>query len=97
MCCALTKLPRIEIISAAQSIRRLGGKQATASQLRPVEDIALEDAIATIETEILPQLTAAAQANRVTVAVSGAASALEDGQRCRPMWRLPLVLYSCCS
>ena len=72
------QIAKIEIISAAQSIRRLGGKQALTVRLRPVEDIALEDAIATIETEILPQLTDAAQANRVTVAVSGAASALEE-------------------
>ena len=72
------QLADIQIVSAAQSIRRLGGKQALTIRLRPVEDIALEDAIATLESEILPQLNEIAKANRVTVEVSGAASALEE-------------------
>ena len=72
------RLANIEIVSAAQSIRRLGGKQALTVRLRPVEEIALEDAIQTLETDILPQLTEIAKANRVSVDVSGAASALEE-------------------
>ena len=72
------QLADIQIVSAAQSIRRLGGKQALTIRLRPVEDIALEDAIATLESEILPQLNEIAKANSVTVEVSGAASALEE-------------------
>ena len=72
------QLANIEIVSAAQSIRRLGGKQALTVRLRPVEEIALEDAIQTLETDILPQLTEIAKANRVSVDVSGAASALEE-------------------
>ena len=72
------QLANIEIVSAAQSIRRLGGKQALTVRLRPVEEIALEDAILKLETDILPQLTDIAKANRVSVDVSGAASALEE-------------------
>ena len=72
------QLANIEIVSAAQSIRRLGGKQALTVRLRPVEEIALEDAILTLETDILPQLNDIAKANNVTVDVSGAASALEE-------------------
>ena len=72
------QLADIQIVSAAQSIRRLGGKQALTVRLRPVEEIALEDAILTLETQILPQLSDIAKANRVTVDVSGAASALEE-------------------
>ena len=72
------QLADIQIVSAAQSIRRLGGKQALTVRLRPVEEIALEDAILTLETQILPQLSDIAKSNRVTVDVSGAASALEE-------------------
>ena len=72
------QLADIQIVSAAQSIRRIGGKQALTVRLRPVEEIALEDAILTLETQILPQLSEIAKANRVTVDVSGAASALEE-------------------
>ena len=68
----------IEIVSAEQSIRRLGGKQALTVRLRPEETIALEDAIATIEQEILPQLSKASRAKNVNVSVSGAASALAE-------------------
>ena len=68
----------ITIVSAEQSIRRLGGKQALTIQLRPVEEIALEDAIATIETAILPEIKDFAADKNVTVAVSGAASALAE-------------------
>ena len=72
------QLANIEIVSAAQSIRRLGGKQALTVRLRPVEEIALEDAILKLEADILPQLTDIAKANRVSVDISGAASALEE-------------------
>ncbi|MGC6517966.1 MAG: efflux RND transporter permease subunit [Candidatus Puniceispirillaceae bacterium] len=68
----------IQIVSAEQSIRRLGGKQALTVRLRPEESIALEDAIAKIETAILPELTDFAKDKQVSVSVSGAASALAE-------------------
>lgn len=68
----------IQIVSAEQSIRRLGGKQALTVRLRPEETIALEDAIAKIEADILPQLSEFARDKNVSVNVSGAASALAE-------------------
>ena len=68
----------IQIVSAEQSIRRLGGKQALTVRLRPEETIALEDAIAKIEADILPQLSEFARDKNVSVTVSGAASALAE-------------------
>ena len=72
------QMAKIEIVSAAQSIRRLGGKQSLTIQLRPIEEIALEDAIALIQSDILPAISDYARQNRVSVEVSGAASALEE-------------------
>ena len=68
----------IDIVSAEQSIRRLGGKQALTVRLRPEESIALEDAIAKIEADIIPQLNDIARSKQVSVNVSGAASALAE-------------------
>ena len=72
------QLADIQIVSAEQSIRRLGGKQALTVRLRPEESIALEDAIAKIESEILPKLTDTARDKNVSINVSGAASALAE-------------------
>ena len=72
------QLADIQIVSAEQSIRRLGGKQALTVRLRPEESIALEDAIAKIESEILPKLTDTARDKNVNINVSGAASALAE-------------------
>ena len=68
----------IAIVNAEQSIRRLGGKQALTVRLRPEESLALEDAIATIESEIIPEIANFARDKNVSVAVSGAASALAE-------------------
>ena len=68
----------IEIVSAAQSIRRLDGKQALTIRIRPQEDLPLEAAIAKINEEVLPQIQQAAVNNDVSIAVRGAASALEE-------------------
>lgn len=68
----------IQIVNAEQSIRRLGGKQALTVRLRPEESIALEDAIAKIQSTIIPQLSELAKSKDVSVNVSGAASALEE-------------------
>ena len=68
----------IQIVNAEQSIRRLGGKQALTVRLRPEESLALEDAIATIESDIIPEISAFARDKDVSVTVSGAASALAE-------------------
>ena len=71
-------LADIDIVSAPQSIRRLDGKQALTVRIRPNEDIALETAINQIEQNVLPQIADIAKKNDVTIAVRGAASALEE-------------------
>ena len=72
----LDQLANIEIVSAPGQIRRLDGKQALSIQLRPVETIPLEDAVALIESQLLPQIQEIAEKNRVSIEVSGAASEL---------------------
>ena len=68
----------IDIVSAAQSIRRLDGKQALTVRIRPQEDLPLEAAIAKINEDVLPQIADIAEKNNVSIAVRGAASALEE-------------------
>ena len=74
----LDQVAQVEMISAPQTIRRLNGNQALTIQVRPQEAIALETAISVINEQVLPQLTQIAQNNDVSIAVSGAASALEE-------------------
>ena len=73
----LSQLARIDIISAPEQIRRLGGRQSLSLQLRPNESFALEKAVEIIEDEILDGLQADAAAVGVTIAMQGAASALD--------------------
>ena len=73
----LSQLADVDIISAPQSIRRLGGKLALSVQLRPVEEIALEDAVTIIENSVLPSLTEMASENEVSLSVKGAAGELQ--------------------
>ncbi len=74
----LDQVARVEIISAPQTIRRLNGNQALTIRVRPQEAIALETAINSINSNVLPQLKQIAQNNGVSISVSGAASALEE-------------------
>ena len=74
----LDQLATVEIISAPEQIRRLGGRQSLSLQLRPNEAVPLEQAVQIIEDEILTGLRADASAAGVTIAVKGAASALEE-------------------
>ena len=74
----LDQVARVEMISAPQTIRRLNGNQALTIRVRPQEAIALETAINTINSNVLPQLEQIAQKNGVSISVSGAASALEE-------------------
>ncbi len=74
----LDQVARVEMISAPQTIRRLNGNQALTIRVRPQEAIALETAINTINSNVLPQLERIAQKNGVSISVSGAASALEE-------------------
>ena len=74
----LDQLAKVEIISAPEQIRRLGGRQSLSLQLRPNEAVPLEQAVQIIEDEILDELRADASAAGITIAVRGAASALEE-------------------
>ena len=74
----LDQVARVEMISAPQTIRRLNGNQALTIRVRPQEAIALETAINSINSNVLPQLEQIAQNNGVSISVSGAASALEE-------------------
>ena len=73
----LDQLARVEIISSPEQITRLGGRQSLSLQLRPNENLALEEAVRVIEEEILPELREDASEVGVSIAVQGAASALE--------------------
>ena len=74
----LDQLAKVEIISAPEQIRRLGGRQSLSLQLRPNDTVPLEQAVQIIEDEILDELRTDASAAGVTIAVRGAASALEE-------------------
>mgnify|MGYP001161251515 FL=1 len=74
----LDQLATVEIITAPEQIRRLGGRQSLSLQLRPNEAVPLEQAVQVIEDEILVDLRADASAAGVTIAIKGAASALEE-------------------
>ena len=50
------QLAKIEVISAPEQIRRLGGRQAISIRLRPTEELSLEDVVNVIDDEILPTL-----------------------------------------
>ena len=70
------QLGKVEVISAPEQIRRLGGQQAISIQLRPLESLSLEDAVDVINNEILPLIRTKAIENGVNIKLEGAASAL---------------------
>ena len=74
----LNQLAKIEIISAPEQIRRLGGRQTLSLQLRPNAEIPLEKAVEIIDTQILADLRAEAAAANISINQRGAASALQE-------------------
>jgi HAE1 family hydrophobic/amphiphilic exporter-1 len=70
------QLAKIEVISAPEQIRRLGGRQAISIRLRPTEALSLEDVVNVIDTEILPSIRGDTIDRGVTIKLEGAASAL---------------------
>ena len=70
------QLAKVELISAPQEIRRIGGQQALSIQLRPNGSVPLEAAIEQIENTILPTLSAELKSKPVQINVKGAASEL---------------------
>jgi len=72
----LSQIASVDIVSAPQTISRLNGKLSLSIRLRPVEDIALEDAVILIDTQILPEIAELASASNVSIDVSGAAGEL---------------------
>lgn len=72
----LEQLATIEVISAPEQVRRLGGRQAISIQVRPTEALSLEDVVNVIDNEILPNIRSEAALNGVTIKLEGAASAL---------------------
>ena len=70
------QLAKIEVISAPEQIRRLGGRQAVSIRLRPTEALSLEDVVNVIDTEILPPIRGDTIDRGVTIKLEGAASAL---------------------
>ena len=69
------QLAKIEVISAPEQIRRLGGRQAISIRLRPTEALSLEDVVNVIDTKILPPILGDAIDRGVTIKLEGAASA----------------------
>ena len=72
------QLGTVEVISAPEQVRRLGGQQAVSIQLRPLESLPLEDVVQIIDNDILPSIRADASSNGVTIKLEGAASALAE-------------------
>ncbi len=70
------QLAQIEVISAPEQIRRLGGRQAVSIRLRPTEALSLEDVVKVIDNEILPPIRGDTIDRGVTIKLEGAASAL---------------------
>jgi hydrophobic/amphiphilic exporter-1 (mainly G- bacteria), HAE1 family len=72
------QLGSVEIVSAPEQIRRLGGQQAVSIQLRPLETLSLEDVVNVIDNEILPSIRDDAAQIGVNIQLEGAASALAE-------------------
>ncbi|NCF48210.1 MAG: MMPL family transporter [Bacteroidetes bacterium] len=73
----LGQLAKIEIVSAPEQIRRISGRQALSLQLRPNEQVPLEQAVLRIESELVDTLRESAGEAGVSITLSGAASALD--------------------
>ena len=72
----LSQIANVDIVSAPQTISRLNGKLSLSIRLRPIDEIALEDAVILIDQEILPEIRNLASEANVSIDVSGAAGEL---------------------
>ncbi|MDA0845954.1 MAG: efflux RND transporter permease subunit [Proteobacteria bacterium] len=77
----LHQLAQIEVVTAPEQVSRLGGRQSISLQLRPNNALALEDVVAIIDNEILPDIRAEALQQGVSIKLEGAASALDQTWR----------------
>ena len=77
----LHQLAEIDVVTAPEQVRRLGGRQAISLQVRPNNALALEDVVAVIDNEILPDIRADALPQGVSIKLEGAASALDQTWR----------------
>jgi len=77
----LHQLAQIEVVTAPEQVSRLGGRQSISLQLRPNNALALEDVVANIDNEILPDIRAEALQQGVSIKLEGAASALDQTWR----------------
>jgi HAE1 family hydrophobic/amphiphilic exporter-1 len=77
----LNQLAKIDVVTAPEQVRRLGGRQSISLQLRPNETLALEDVVDIIDSEILPEIRSGAISKGVSIKLKGAASALDQTWR----------------
>ena len=77
----LHQLAQIDVVSAPEQVRRLGGRQSISLQLRPNNSLALEEVVSIIDNEILPDIRGEALQQGVTIKLEGAASALDQTWR----------------
>ena len=77
----LNQLAKIDVVTAPEQVRRLGGRQSISLQLRPNETLALEDVVDIIDSEILPEIRSEAISQGVSIKLEGAASALDQTWR----------------
>ena len=77
----LHQLAEIDVVTAPEQVRRLGGQQAISLQVRPNSALVLEDVVAVIGNEILPDIRADALQQGVSIKLEGAASALDQTWR----------------
>jgi len=77
----LHQLAQIDVVNAPEQVRRLGGRQSISLQLRPNNALALEEVVAIIDNEILPDIRGEAMQQGVSIKLEGAASALDQTWR----------------
>ncbi|MEK9709337.1 MAG: efflux RND transporter permease subunit [Alphaproteobacteria bacterium] len=77
----LHQLAEIDVVTAPEQVRRLGGRQDISLQVRQNNELALEDVVAVIDNEILPDIRADALPQGVSIKLEGAASALDQTWR----------------
>ena len=77
----LHQLAQMEVVNAPEQVRRLGGRQSISLQLKPNNALALEEVVAIIDNEILPDIRDKALQQGVSIKLEGAASALNQTWR----------------
>jgi len=71
----LSQVASVDFVNAPEEIQRLGGRLVMSVVLRPVESLTLEDSIAVIENDIIPELNDLMPSG-TSIEISGAASEL---------------------